>query len=139
MGVVLDSSVLIAAERGALNLDAMLAALPPGETTVTTAIVAAELLHGVERAHPEARRARRSAFVEALLGRLTLLPVDLGTARLYARIWATLAAAGQPIGPHDMLIAAVALQHRHAVATCNARHFRRVPGLEILDWSAPLP
>ena len=38
------------------------------------------------------------------------------------------------IGPHDLQIAAVALQHDLTLVTHNAREFQRVAGLKIEDW-----
>lgn len=39
------------------------------------------------------------------------------------------------IGKFDLRIAAVALHYRATVVTCNVRHFQRIPGLQIEDWS----
>jgi len=39
------------------------------------------------------------------------------------------------IGKFDLRIAAVALQHGAIVVTCNVRHFQRIPGLRVQDWS----
>jgi len=49
-------------------------------------------------------------------------------ARVHARLWADLAAAGQLIGPHDLILAATALALGWSVATYNAHEFTRVPG-----------
>ena len=54
-------------------------------------------------------------------------------ARVHARIWADLAAAGERIGAHDLLIAATALAHDLPLATGPAAEFRRVKGLELID------
>jgi tRNA(fMet)-specific endonuclease VapC len=54
-------------------------------------------------------------------------------ARIHARIWAQLTASGLMAGPHDLIVAATALQRRWAVATFNAREFRRVRGLEVVE------
>ena len=43
---------------------------------------------------------------------------------------------GEIIGPHDLLIAAIALTHRLTLVT-NNREFSRVPGLMTEDWTAP--
>lgn len=78
-----------------------------------------------------ARKARREAFVEAVLEAIPVLPFDLLAARVHARLSAELAAAGRSIGAHDLLIAATALAHGYAVATENPKHFRAVPGLVV--------
>ena len=82
------------------------------------------------------RRRAREAFVELVLTRLPILPFDLQAARIHARIAAEFAAAGQPIGLNDLLIAATALTHGYSVLTENLRDFERVPGLVVQrpDW-----
>jgi predicted nucleic acid-binding protein len=35
----------------------------------------------------------------------------------------------------DVAIASIALELRGSVATCNLRHFERVPDLVVEDWS----
>jgi tRNA(fMet)-specific endonuclease VapC len=132
MGLILDSSVLIAAERGRLRFPEFCAA-QGDEELFLAAITASELLHGVERAATTAQRERRAAFVEALLARLPVLEFDLDVARWHARLWAELAATGTPVGPHDLLIAATARRHGFSLATLNVAEFARVPGLALAD------
>ena len=54
-------------------------------------------------------------------------------ARVHARIRAQLEAAGQLIGPHDLLIAATALAAGFQLATQNVNEFARVPDLSVID------
>jgi len=130
MGVILDSSILVAAERGQFRLAAFLESL--GETTVSiAAVTASELLHGVHRAKSPAVRMRRSAFVEALLAELPIHPFGLGEARLHAELWAELAEGGTSIGAHDLQIAATAIAGGDTLVTLNHRDFGRVPGLTL--------
>lgn len=131
MGVILDSSVLIGAERGAVRLGALLESLG-SEPVGIAAITASELLHGCHRAKGAATRARRFAFVDALLDAIPVLPFGLGEARRHAELWAELSRSGAPIGPHDLLIGATALARGHILATLNVRDFSRVPGLRLL-------
>jgi predicted nucleic acid-binding protein len=72
--------------------------------------------------------------VERILATLTVLPFDEVAARVHARLWATLAAKGANIGPHDLLIAATAVGRGWSVATRDARSFPKVPGLEVEIW-----
>lgn len=78
MGILIDASVLIAAERGTLEIDQLLAA-HGSEEAALSAITAAEILHGVHRAPLGKLRTRREAFVERLLEQLPVLPFDLVT------------------------------------------------------------
>jgi len=91
MGLLIDSSVLIAAERGTLDLNEKLGKELDNPFALA-AISASELLHGVHRATSVNQRARRQAFVEQLLSALPVIPFDLVAARLHAELWARLAA-----------------------------------------------
>jgi tRNA(fMet)-specific endonuclease VapC len=132
MGVILDSSVLIAAERRRFNLVSLLEAHPTAPF-FTTAVTASELLHGCVRASDAATRERRTRFVEGVLQDYAVLPFTLVEAREHARIWADLEARGVLIGERDLLIAAIARTTGHSVATLNRSEFERVPGLVLLD------
>lgn len=132
MGIVIDTSILIAAERGGLRFEPFLEQAGP-EPVGIAAITAAELLHGCHRARTPAMRARRAAFVEALLDIIPVLPFGLAEARRHAELWANLVRAGTAIGPHDMLVGATALARGDAVATLNAREFARIPGLRLVS------
>ncbi|MDX2207805.1 MAG: type II toxin-antitoxin system VapC family toxin [Gemmatimonadales bacterium] len=131
MGVIIDTSVLIAGERGGLGVPDLLRSLGT-ESVAIAAITASELLHGCHRAKEPATRIRRTAFVDALLALLPSVSFGLAEARVHAAVWAELTACGIPIGAHDLLIAATALARGDAVATLNHREFSRVPGLRLL-------
>jgi len=93
MATLIDASVLIAAERKQLDLDALLDK-HGGEPVMMSAITASELLHGVHRGVKPDQRTRREVLVERLLASLPVLAFDLVAARVHARIWAQLAARG---------------------------------------------
>lgn len=130
--VVIDSSVLIAVERGQLELSTVVEA---GTSPVAlAAITASELLHGIHRAGTAAQRALREAFVERLLASIPVLPFNLAVARVHARVWADLAVQGITVGAHDLLIAATALANAGTVATRDERSFPKIPGISVLRW-----
>ena len=137
MGLILDSSLLIADERGKFDMPQFLRQFP-GAQPVLAAITASELLHGVERAGDAARKVRRQRHVEQILAAIFIQPFNLAQARVHARIWAGLEMRGQMIGPHDLLIAATAITHGHQLATLNVQEFRRVDGLQVVDATAYL-
>jgi|SRR5580658_126930 tRNA(fMet)-specific endonuclease VapC len=134
MGLILDTSVLIAAEKKRLDLQRFFAAHPE-ETFFLAAITCSELLHGVIRAQPAARKQARAAFVEALLAQIETIDFDLPVARRHAALWAELEKKGRMIGPYDLLIAATGLHHDHALVTLNTAEFRQVPKLRLADAS----
>lgn len=134
MGVILDTSVLIAHDRGAQALPDLLRSLGTDSVAIA-AITASELLHGCHRANDPATRIRRTAYVDALLALLPAVAFGLAEARIHAMVWAELAARGTPIGAHDLLIAATALARGDAVATLNHAEFSRIPGLRLATVS----
>ena len=133
MALLIDTDVFIMLERRGRNLEALAASagLASDEQVAVAAITASELLVGVQRAVTDDQRARREAFVEAILDRMPVLPFDLKSARVHARLVTQLEKSGFRIGAHDLLIAATALTHGRAILTVNVREFERVPGLEI--------
>jgi len=135
VGVLIDASVLIAWERGQVAVEEHVRGRED-ETLLLSVITVSELLHGVHRAHTPLQKARRSAFVESVVDRFPLLPVDLPSARMHAEIWAELLAVGRMIGAHDLWLAAAALAHGLSLVTANAREFGRVPGLQVETWSS---
>jgi tRNA(fMet)-specific endonuclease VapC len=130
MGIILDTSAIIAVERGHESLDALITGReeePFGISVVT----AAELLHGVERADTEERKLRRQAFVEKVIESFPIFPFDLMIGRIYARIWAAVARKGWTVGAHDLIIAATAISLDYSVATVNIRDFEKIPGVKV--------
>lgn len=128
--MILDTSVLIAGERGTLHLPAFLEARAE-EAVSMAAITASELLHGYHRAKDAGIRARRAAFAEALLSVVPVLPFGVLEARQHAELWAGLVRKGTIIGPHELMIAATALAHGDTLATLNRKEFKVVGGLQL--------
>jgi len=132
VGLIIDSSLLIADERGKFDMGGFLrqfSTLQP----IIAAITASELLHGVERAQDAGRKERRRRHVEQILAALFVQPFDLVQARVHARIWADLESRGLMIGPHDLQIASVGLVFGYEVATLNAQEFQRIADLKVVD------
>jgi tRNA(fMet)-specific endonuclease VapC len=130
VGVVVDTSILVAAERGRIRFVELLESLG-SEPVAMAAITAAELLHGCHRAGDAGVRVRRFAFVEDLLRNIPVLPFDVPEARRHAELWAELARRGKPIGPYDMLVAATALARGYGLLTLNRKEFARIRGLRL--------
>jgi tRNA(fMet)-specific endonuclease VapC len=136
VALLIDTDLLIELEHAgdAADVDRSL-----GEEERTISVITvSELLHGVLRASG-AIRVRRRAYVEHLLAGLEAIPITEPVARVHAEIWADLSERGEPIGAHDLWIAATALAHELGVATRNAARFGRVPGLRVVATSARSP
>ena len=133
MGLILDSSVLVAFERRRFDLERLLADCSP---PAIAAVTAAELLIDVKRADTPQRRVRRESFVENLFARIPIIPFDLPQARLLAVHFADLTRRGQVIGDRDLQIAVTALSLDYELATLNTGEFQRVTDLRLVDVSA---
>jgi tRNA(fMet)-specific endonuclease VapC len=99
---------------------------------VFCAVVKAELLYGAYRS---ARREDNLRLLAILFQQFDSLPFDDAAADAYGRIRADLTRRGTPIGPNDLMIAAIALDHHLTLVTHNTREFARVEGLQLEDWS----
>jgi len=131
LGLLIDTDVLVLAERARASLDFSQYA-EYGDAYISV-VTASELLVGVYRAQDEGIRSRRLAFVEGILSALTALPVDIETARIHAQLVAQIP-RNETVGAHDALIGATALRHGHAVLTNNGKDFRKLPGLVVVDY-----
>lgn len=133
MAVLIDTSILIAYERGQIDVAARVTGRE-GEEAFLSVISASELLHGVQRANDPAIRTRRSAFVEAVLSRFSVVEIDLEVARSHAVLWSHLQQNGEMIGVNDSWIAATCIARDLALVTANRREFDRVSGLRVENW-----
>lgn len=113
--VILDTGVLIAIERGRLDVDAVLGL----DDAAIAAITAMELLVGVERADTAHRQAR-AVRVEAILSSLPIEPYNVGIARVHARLAVAAMAAGRPRSANDIMVAATAAAASRILLTTDA-------------------
>jgi tRNA(fMet)-specific endonuclease VapC len=100
------------------------------ESVLTSIIVACELRYGA--AKRGSRRLTRQ--IEAILGAITILPLEADAGRHYAAIRTALERKGTPIGANDMLIAAQARAIEAICVTDNVAEFKRVPALKVENW-----
>jgi predicted nucleic acid-binding protein len=137
MGLILDSSVLIAAERRgqtvALLLGQVLGAMGDQETALS-AVALVELVHGIHRADTQQRRARREAFIQELLADVPVYPFTQQVALLAGRIDGEQQSRGVKVPFPDLLIGATALHLGYALVTANPRHFQMIPGLVVKQF-----
>ncbi|HXP81063.1 MAG TPA: PIN domain-containing protein [Verrucomicrobiae bacterium] len=135
MGLILDSSIIIAAERRGLTVLQILEQVraAQGEIEVGLSVVTiAELVHGAYRAKTQEQRDRRLEFIERLASDVPMYPVTLEIARLAGRIEGQEEAKGVQLAFEDLLIGVTALHLGYSIATLNVRDFQRVPGLSVV-------
>lgn len=99
----------------------------------TSSVTAMELFYG---AHKSQDVRRNLGVVEGLLARIEVLDFDLDAAEHAGQIRATLASAGTPIGPFDVMIAGHARSTGLCLVTNDLGEFERVSGLRLENWVA---
>lgn len=136
MGLILDSSVLIAAERQGRNARQMLASIArtAGETEIALSVITLiELAHGAARADTAERKSQREQFIQELLTALPIHSVTVQVALRAGQIDGETQAKGVRLPLADLLIGVTALELGYNVATGNLRHFQRIPGLSVMQ------
>ena len=133
--VILDTGVLIAIERGRLDVDAVLGL----DDAAIAAITAMELLVGVECAD-ERHRPARAIRVEAILSSLPVEDYNVGVARVHARLAVEAMTQGRARSANDLMIAATAAATNRILLTTDASaDFDQLSGVraEVLTFARP--
>jgi len=136
LGLILDTSVLIAAERRGESVEDVLVQARlnrQDEAVGISAISVVELTHGIYRANSEKTRGKRSAFVQQAFDSLIVYPATLEITRLAGQIEGEQAARGLAIPFQDLLIGCTALYLGFDIASPNVRHFSLIPNLKIVQ------
>jgi predicted nucleic acid-binding protein len=136
LGLVLDSSAVISAERNKQSIpefiDAILARHGALDLSLSPVSVA-ELVHGIYRAKTLEVAQRRREYIEELVSLVPVHPTTNRTAWLVGQIEGQEAAKGNILPFNDLLIAAAAVEQGYAVLTINLRHFQKIPGLTVVS------
>lgn len=130
MPFLLDTNIVSDIIRNPKGAAARRLRLHPREAVMTSIVVAAEVRFGLLRKSASASQAR----LDELFQRVPVAPFEAPADRRYAELRVELERRGQPIGAHDMLIAAHALALDCTLVTANEREFRRIAELEVENW-----
>jgi tRNA(fMet)-specific endonuclease VapC len=109
-------------------------AMSRGDAIAVSSIVLYELWYGAARSARRRENAERLRIF--LSGNIEIIVFDEEDAMTAGDLRAALEAAGTPIGPYDLLIAAQALRSGATLITANVSEFARVQGLVWQDWTA---
>jgi predicted nucleic acid-binding protein len=135
VGLILDSSVVIAAERRGATVEKLIehvVSVAGDQDAALTSVGLTELIHGIYRAHTSELQQRRQAFMEELLRDFAVYPYTKETALLAGRIDGEQQSQGVTIPFGDLLIGATALSLGFPILTVNTRHFRLIPKLTVV-------
>ena len=128
---LLDSNVLIEHMAGRFDLEGVLRNVGLENCFVPTVVIY-ELLHGSLRSRLPNELERTKIVVSGF----RWIGFEADAAESAAKIRFELERIGLKIGPHDVMIAAIALSQKFTLVTHNVRELSRVQGLKIEDWQA---
>jgi predicted nucleic acid-binding protein len=136
MGLILDSSVLVASERQGKNARQTFSAIAAeiGEEEIgISVIILIELAHGAARADSLERKAKRERFIQEVVTAVPVHPVTVPIAIRAGLLDGENQARGTRVPLPDLLIAVTALELGYSVGTANLRHFNQVAGLSVVQ------
>jgi tRNA(fMet)-specific endonuclease VapC len=136
MGLVLDSGLLITAERDTKPVSDLLVMLERehGETEIVlSSVTVIELEHGLHRAQTAEQARKRREYLDTVFAAIPVEPFTREMAQLAAEIDAEAPQLGRTIPFADLLIGVTALHFGYAVGTRNLRHFQMVPNLTVVQ------
>ncbi len=125
--LLLDTTVLVDAERSGIDLDALIA---DDDQPAVAAITIAELGVGVEISTRKRGQARR-AFLDDVVAGLPILSYDLDVARAHTALMVATRLGGRPRGAHDLIIAATARATGRTVVTGDSGGFADLPEVSV--------
>lgn len=137
MGLILDSSVIIDAERRGETVASLIERIiqtTGDQEAALSAVGLTEIVHGIYRASTPAIRSRRESFLSELLADLSIYPYNKETAMLAGKIDGEQRAKGIVIPFADLLIGATALSLGYSVLTANTRDFEKIPSLSVVRF-----
>ena len=127
--LLLDTTFLIDAERGAADVDELIG---DDDDVAIAAITVAELTVGVQLATSR-QRPRRQSYVDEIIASIPILPYDESVALHHASLLVNVRRTGRPRGAHDLIIAATAAAAGRTVVSADRRAFDGLPGVIAID------
>jgi len=130
MAYLIDTDIMVHSLRGNSKVTeriAQTANVPKAISIVTYG----ELLYGAKRS---AQKEKNTAVVYRLAEILPIHGVSRATMETFTELKIALEKKGQRIEDFDLLIAATAVSRNYTLVTGNAKHFRRIPGLQLENW-----
>jgi tRNA(fMet)-specific endonuclease VapC len=135
MGLILDSSVVIGVERRGQDVAELLdqvTSVAGDQRVALSSEGLTELVHALYRSKNPFERSRHERFLHELLAIVEVIPYTRETAFLAGKIDGEQRALGNTIPSMDLFIGVTALEIGYSLVTVNLRHFKRIPGLDVI-------
>ena len=131
MKYILDTNTCIYfLNKSSGNITSKMKSLSPADIKLSS-ITIAELFFGAEKS---SAKKKNKEIVQRFTNNFEQIPFDNLCCQNYAEIRNSLEKKGAPIGPMDLLTAAISLTHNMVLVTNNIKEFKRAKGLMIENW-----
>lgn len=127
---MLDTNIVSDLARNPQGIVAKRIAEVGPDAVCVSIITAAELRYGCAKKGS----AKLLAQIEAILGSIPILALDVPADTEYGSIRAELEAPGKSIGPNDLFIAAHAYALEAVLVTANTGEFKRIRSFQVENW-----
>jgi tRNA(fMet)-specific endonuclease VapC len=127
---LLDTNICIYFMKGMFNLKEKLQKIELDNLFISE-ITLAELKYGVENSQ---NKDQNRKTLEAFINGVQIVPI-FHSLDVYASEKARLKKLGNPLDDFDLLIGATAVNQQLTMVTNNTKHFERMQGLRLEDWT----
>lgn len=97
-----------------------------------SAVTLMELYYG---AYKSKRVANNLAKIKTIENTLEIISISRELVEIFGILKSNLEKAGNPLDDFDLILASTAMTHNLTIVTNNEKHFRRIDGLKIENWS----
>jgi len=91
-----------------------------------------ELYYG---AYKSQKTTSNLAKIKTLENALEIIPVGNESVEIFGMLKANLEKSGTPLDDFDLILASCALAHNLILVTNNEKHFQRIEGLRMENWT----
>lgn len=127
----LDANICIYFLNGAYQkIKENLEKISPDNVKIAS-IVKAELFFGAEKSK---NRTENLIKVKCFVAPFQIIPFDDKCVINYAQIRLSLEKRGEPVGPNDLVLAAMVMANDGVLITNNTREFKKIRHLRIDNW-----
>ena len=134
MRFLIDSDYIIEVLRGKNQIWPSIDGLLENSKIHVSDISILEIYFGFASMDDRREKSKQKKTLHRILKYVTLVDIkDIET--IYAKVRKKLYLSRLEIGAHDMILASQALHFNLTLITNNLRHFDRVEGLKVLQWT----
>ena len=106
------------------------------DTLKISIITLMELYYGAYKSQQVSSNLAKIKTIEAVF---EVMPVKIESVEIFARTKAELELSGSRLDDFDLMIASCAMAYNLTLVTNNSKHFQRIAGLKLVNWTSQIP